>query len=74
MGRDIERIMRDQAAREAARSDTKAVWRALALAGGGTSPPHRPAATQTTACQSCHVSSRQYIGCVVFVHLLEVWQ
>ena len=35
MGRDIERVMRDQAAREAARSDQKAVWRALALAGGG---------------------------------------
>lgn len=35
MGRDIERIMRDQAAREAARSDQKAVWRALALASAG---------------------------------------
>lgn len=48
MGRDIERIMRDQAAREAARSDTKAVWRALALAGGGAPPScHRLAAAHT---------------------------
>ena len=48
MGRDIERIMREQAAREAARSDSKAVWRALALAGGGVRrltvdlQPHEP--------------------------------
>lgn len=40
MGRDVERIMLDQAAREAARSDQKAVWRALALAASGAAATH----------------------------------
>lgn len=35
MGRDVEKLLLDQQAREAARSDQKLVWRALALATSG---------------------------------------
>jgi hypothetical protein len=41
MGWDVARLMEGQRAREAARHDTKAVWRALAAAAGGDAAPLR---------------------------------